>query len=108
MNRADKWPQPILHVVRLKPGETQTFELGFPWSDFPREPSSGRQFSWVQLLQKSESPWLAATNTAANPIRVYANDQGVWELGTGLNLVWESDKPGISFRAAHDAPPGTI
>jgi hypothetical protein len=46
-------------------------------------------------------------DATGKPEVVWPNGAGVGSLGGGLDLVWESDRPAISFRAAPDAKPGT-
>jgi hypothetical protein len=97
MDLANKGP--LLLVIRLKPGETQTFELGTPRYGFHPNGVPGRHYLNAQPIPKPD-----ATD---KPEAVYPNDQGVGSLGGGLELVWERDRPAISFRAAVDAKPGT-
>jgi hypothetical protein len=100
MQWVDRWPRPILHVVRLKPGETHPVELALPSGGFPREAFSGRQYSRVRMMRKTEAE--------DDPDLPYSDEEGGWKLRDGLHLVWEGDKPGVSFRAARDVKPGTV
>ena len=107
MDVADKWPQPLLLVASLKPGETRTFELAThrrEWDKFSAHaaveflPSakSGRNILYVERLPQAEPP-----------ILIWPQD-GSCDLGDGLTLDWESDHPALSFRTTHEAALRTI
>jgi hypothetical protein len=100
MIRADKWPQPILQVVSLKPGETRMIDLAFPGGDFPLRHPPSRQYLYAERIPPLDA--------GEKPEPMHPDDTGACPLGDGVTLVWERERHGISFRAAPDAKPGSV
>lgn len=93
----DRWPQPVLQVVRLKPGESRALELALPAGEFRPWGKSGRDGLGVARFPRP----------GEKVEYVRPTEQGGYDLGDGLSVVWEKGRPGITVRAAKDAKPGT-
>jgi hypothetical protein len=100
MDAAEWWPQPMLVVVRLRPGQSRAVELAINWH-IPI--GGGRQSMSVLRLPKPEGYTLPASRG-----EWAAREGDIYDIGGGLSLVWEKDLPGITLRAAEDAKPGAL
>lgn len=93
----EEWPRTLLQVIRLKPGEEKTFELALPVGDV--HANIGRDTLQVSRITKD------GRNVKTEP--VLRNAKGVYDLGGGLTVAWDQEKPGVSVGAAKGANSGT-
>src|SRR5262245_48868371 len=93
-------PGLLLHVVRLRPGDSKRVELGLPYEAMsPIRPSgkSGRDSLFVNLVLDARSSSTAKGKPVEN------DGKGVFRLPAGVELVWVENRPEIEFRAAPSA-----
>jgi hypothetical protein len=85
-------PRMMLHVVRLKPGETKTLEFALVNHDFRAGGKSGRDGILVAVLQK---PGIDGKTKIEKWSRLLVFDEV-----PNLKLDWVKDRPAISFIAS--------
>jgi len=93
-------PRMMLHVVRLKPGETKTLEFALVNHDFRMGGKSGRDGIMVAVLPKPDKDGKTRLEKWSRLL--------VFEL-PNLKVEWVKDRPAISFTAASGkcVTPGT-
>lgn len=86
----EKTPPLVLHVIRLKPGETRDLEMELPGGPF--RPGT-RDLAYVDTIPKpfSNEPGMS----------VWLNGSGYFSVSPSVEMRWQ--KSGISVRASKDA-----
>ena len=101
------WPQLILQVIRLKPGEGRDVELDLPSGRF----MWGRTDLHFRLLAKPADGADLVFNKAEPGERIEpvgAGDSLEYKLADGLSVIWQPARREIlSFRAGQGAAAGT-
>ena len=91
---------PVLHVVRVKPGETKSVELALrkPGQEFPPQGKLARSFLELSVLSGD-------TDVKETPVKVKDNHR--YEVTPDFTVVWSTDKPELEFHAGKEMKKGT-
>jgi len=94
---------PILQVVRVKPGEVKSVEvaIGKPGCEFRPHGKRGRDFLDLNAL----TPGATAFEIKETPVKVKDNSR--YEVTPDFTVVWSTDKPELEFHAGKEMKKGT-
>ena len=92
--------EPMLQVVRVKPGEKKSVELALrrPGQEFPPQGKLGRSFLDLSVLTPGDN------DVKETPVKVKGNR---YDVTPDFTVVWSTDKPELEFHAGKDMKKST-